>query len=210
MVTLVTSALSSPLAIQNTWEKEFGATFAPEWWQATLDRVNSTSLCASLTLIQFKILHRAHLTKVRLNKLFDTSEMCDRCHLAPADHTHTFYSCSRLAPFWSSVYDTLSRVLGRMVAPSPFISIFGVPEIFSSFTRKECNIIAFVSLVARRHILLHWKDPKPPSSNSWLKDLMSFLCLEKIKYSLRGSSDRFDKTWDPLLSYFNSLSSLGD
>lgn len=94
------------------------------------------------------------------------------------------------------------------MVPSPSISIFGVPEEFSSFTNKENNVIAFASLVARRRILLQWKDQKPPSSQSWLKDLMSFLYLEKIKYSIRGCSDKFSKTWDPILSFVNSIPSL--
>ena len=207
---LILSALSSPLATRNTWEEELGVTFSDEWWQGALDRVNSTSSCARLTLIQFKVLHRSHLTKVRLSKLFDTSEMCDRCSLSPANHTHMFFSCPKLGPFWSSFYDTLSKALDRPVVPGPSISIFGVPEDFSSFTKKESSIIAFASLIARRRILLQWKDQKPPSSQSWLKDLMSFLYLEKIKYSIRGCSDKFNKIWDPIISFVNSIPSLGD
>lgn len=124
--------------------------------------------------------------------------------------THTFFSCPRLGSFWSSFYDTLSKALNKPVVPSPLTSIFGVPEEFTCFTTKESNIIVFASLVARRHILLHWKDQKPPSPNSWLKDLMSFLYLQKIKYSIRGCSDNFNKTWDPILSFVNSIPSLED
>ena len=193
-----------------TNKTELGVTLTDDWWQEALDRVNSTSSCARLTLIQLKVLHRSHLTKVRLSKLFDTSEVCDRCSLSPADHTHMFFSCPNLGPFWSSFYDTLSTALKRPVIPSPLVSIFGVPEESSIFTAKENNVIAFASLVARRRILLHWKDRKPPPSNSWLKDLMSFLYLEKIKYTIRGCADKFDKTWEPILSFVNSTASLDD
>ena len=34
---------------------------------------------------------------------------------------------------------------------------------------------------------------------------MSFLKLEKIKFSLRGSSGKFYTTWQPLLSYFDNV-----
>lgn len=60
------SLLSSPLAARNTWEMELGTAFSAEWWQKALGRVNSTASCASLTLIQFKVLHRTHLPKLSL------------------------------------------------------------------------------------------------------------------------------------------------
>lgn len=68
-----------------------------------------------------------------------------------------------------------------------------VPENFTHFSVRERNVISFASLMARRRILLQWKDHNPPSENSWLKDPMSFLHVEKIKCSTRGCSDNFKK-----------------
>ncbi|KAF3842854.1 hypothetical protein F7725_001703 [Dissostichus mawsoni] len=45
---------------------------------------------------------------------------------------------------------------------------------------------------ARRRILLEWKSSIPPKASLWLKDLMMYLNLEKIKYNLRGSSKLFE------------------
>lgn len=95
---LIISSSSSPLVTRNVWEKELGTTLSAEWWQGALDRVSTTSSCASLTVIQFKVLHGTHLTKVRL-KLFNTGDMCDRCSLSLANHSHTFFSCPKLVLF---------------------------------------------------------------------------------------------------------------
>jgi len=70
------------------------------------------------------------------------------------------------------------------------------------------DVVAFASLVARRRILLHWKSPNAPAATSWLSDLMSFLSLEKIKYSLRGSAANFYERWQPLVTCVNTLTSL--
>lgn len=210
VVKLIMSSLSSPLATRNSWERELGCSLSDEWWERALDRVNSTSSCADLTLIQFKVLHRIHYSKAKLKKLFNTSDSCDRCSLVPASHTHMFFSCPKLNSFWSSFYNTLSKALNKPVLRSPLTSIFGVPEEFTRLTNRENNVIAFTSLVARRRILLQWKDKNPPSPNSWLKDLMSFLRLEKIKYSIRGCADKFYKTWNPFLSLIDSIPSLDD
>ena len=53
-----------------------------------------------------------------------------------------------------------------------------------------------------------WKSPKPPSYSIWLKGLVFFLKLEKVKYTLRGSVDSFYKKWQCLIDYFNNLQTL--
>ena len=54
--------------------------------------------------------------------------------------------------------------------------------------RETKDSIAFASILARRRIVLEWKYSIPPKASLWLKDLMMYLNLEKIKYNLRGSS----------------------
>ncbi len=105
---------------------------------------------------------------------------------------------------------SLLKACNRPVVPGSLASTFGVPESFTHLILKENTIIAFASPVACRNILVHWKNQKSPPPNSWLKDLMFFLYLEKIKYSIRGCSENFNKTWGPMLSYVNSISSLED
>ena len=56
---------------------------------------------------------------------------------------------------------------------------------------KKANIVAFTSLIARLWILLGWKSQAPPSVGLWLKDIMGFLKLEKIEFSVRGSTAKF-------------------
>lgn len=206
---LSSSSVSSLMGVRGHWEQELGLDMTDEWWDKALVRVNLTSSCARLSLIQFKVLHRVHFTKARLSRLFPgTSDSCDRCSLSPADHTHMFFSCAKLAGFWSSFFDVLSKALNISLQPCPLIAIFGVPSIPSSLTKKESDVVAFASLVARRRILLQWKSPNPPSNTSWLSDLMSFLSLEKIKYSLRGSTSNFYNRWQPIISFVDTLTSL--
>lgn len=49
------------------------------------------------------------------------------------------------------------------------------------------DMIAFSTLVARRLILLKWKD-RAPTFSHWIRDLMYHLALEKIQYSTKGCS----------------------
>ncbi len=69
------------------------------------------------------------------------------------------------------------------------MTVFGVPEqgtVMSNNCQDACRC-----LLALRRILLDGKSSKPPSVSLWLSDVVMFLKLEKMKYSLRGSNKRF-------------------
>lgn len=157
------SCLGSLAGVRGNWERELGSTVSDEWWDKALTRVNSTSSCARLNLIQFKVFHRMHFAKAKFSRLFlGMSDVCDKCGQAPADHTHTFFLCPKLTEFWSCSFETLGKALNITLDCGQLIAIFGVPPIPTSLTRSYLDVVAFASLIARRRILLQWKSPSPP------------------------------------------------
>ena len=204
--TLISSlTVSNTQRVRNKWERELNIELTDDLWANSLHRVNSTTSCARLSLIQLKVVHRAHLSKARIAEMYpDADSKCDRCAQPQAHLTHMFWSCPQLQRFWSLVFDTLSNVLGVTVQPCPLLAIFGTSPnpLWDNNQKKE--LIAFATLLARRRILLSWKSPKPPSHSIWLNDVMYFLSLEKIKISLRGTTEGFYKTWRPFIEYFNN------
>lgn len=194
---------------RNKWETELNESFPDEWWDGAIDRINTSTSCARLGLIQFKIFHRLHFCKSKLAAIYpDVEDKCDRCALSPANLTHMFWSCPRLEFFWTTIFEMLSEAFSVRLEPSPQIAIFGVPQNFRLLTTKDSNIVAFTTLLARRRILLGWKSPTPPSIAMWLTDIMHFLKLEKIKFTLRGSTKKFLLYWQPFITYFESLATL--
>ena len=87
--------------------------------------------------------------------------------------------------------------------------ISSVVEGFTPETRsirgKAYAVIAFTSLLARRLILLAWKQASTPSFTRWIRETMYFLKLEKIKFTLRGSVQKFREIWTPFLDFYESL-----
>ena len=192
--------------IRADWVEELGINISDATWDGALYRVNGSTSCARLGLIQFKVLHRIHYSRVRLSKMYsNVSETCDRCQVAKADLAHMFWSCDKLYYFWTTIFQTLSEAFSRDIQPSAEMAIFGVPGEGISLQNKIKNVLAFSTLLARRRILLEWKSSHPPKASSWMKDLILFLKLEKIKYCIRGSTQKFHDTWAPLLSYFEKL-----
>lgn len=150
-----------------------------------------------------------HYSKARLAKIFENvDENCSRCHSAPGTLTHMFWSCPSLNSFWSGVYKTISEAIGIECQPDMYTSIFGTMPLDDRGISRFKDIIAFSTLIARRQILLHWKSSCPPKLSVWLTDLMLYLKLEKIKYTLRGSKDRFYGIWNPFITYFEKLKTL--
>ena len=188
------------------WESELQLSFSESFWEGAIGAVNSSSSCARLSLIQFKVFHRLHFVD-KLSKIYPDKfdDKCNRCSQTPCNLTHMFWACPRLSEFWLQFFKTISDILDINLTPTPHIAIFGKPPDNLRTTGIQNNVIAFASLIARKRILLLWKSAQPPLIKVWLHDILGLLKLEKIKFSLRGSSDRFFTHWRPLLKYLDKL-----
>lgn len=84
-------------------------------------------------------------------------------------------------------------MFGIQFDPNPVCALFGlIPvEYKHILPNKAYIVIAFSTLLARRLIQLKWKQQAPPSFTKWIKDMLYFLKLEQIKYTLKGSSQTF-------------------
>ena len=197
---------SSLSIIKGHWERDFGTGISEEVWSRILKNVHSSSICARHGLIQFKIVHRLHMSKLKLSRIFpEISPNCNRCKQAPADLYHSFWSCPSLAAFWSSIFELYSELAGRVIEPCNFLGLFGVPSEDFHLPKAQLNCIAYSSLIARRLILLNWKNDRPPSFGRWICDVMYCLKVEKIRYTLRGSSGKFNLVWQPFISHVERL-----
>lgn len=201
----------STIKIKNAWESELGLQLTEELWEDAVNRIRTSSSCARLSLIQFKVLHRVHFSKSRLSEIYpEVEDRCDKCKSSPCHLSHMFFFCPDLYNFWSSYFAIISKVLKVNLVPTPLIAIFGISDSSVVLNLVQRDILAFSSLIARRTLLLHWKSDKYPSISLWLKDMMFFLKLEKIKYTIRGCTEKFYQKWQYFISYFTVLKVLPD
>lgn len=112
-----------------------------------------------------------------------------------------FWACSKLKDFWSLIFETISECMGIPISPCPFLAIFGAFRDHLKLSKTQSDCIAFATFIARRLILLKWKDPHPPTFTHWIENVLYFLKLEKIKHSLRGSTKRVFELWNPFINY---------
>ncbi len=64
-----------------SWEAELGSKLTDEFWDVAGKRIYLSTSCAHLGLIQFKVLHRTHLSKTRLAEIYmNVYNRCDTLH----------------------------------------------------------------------------------------------------------------------------------
>ena len=134
----------------------------------------------------------------------DADPLCDRCRVSPATLAHMFWSCPKLSQFWTSIFQTLSDSFGHVLDPDPALAIFGTARENSPLRGSNLTVVRFTTLLARRLILLNWKNTNPPSFLMWRRDVVHHLSLEKLRFTLRGSETRFYSTWQALIDQITS------
>lgn len=190
--------------LKERWGEDLSMELSEETWQRAIKRVHTSSICVRHGLVQFKILNHLHLCGVRLTQIYPGSDPnCIRCLQAPATLGHMFRTCSKLHTFWSEIFNTLSYICKKRIEPDPVIAVFGVTPSNSGLS-KHSDFIAFSTLLACRLILFGWKSTTPPSHSLWVREVMAFLKLEKIRCIIQGSVKRFKKIWCDFLEYFTS------
>lgn len=127
---------------------------------------------------------------------------CDRCRQAPATLYHTFWLCPELIPFWSSIFKSISDIFLLKLEPSPLVALFGLNLTNVSLSSLQSNALAFCLIIAKRIILLNWKNPSPPNYFHWMYDLLQFIQIEKIRYTIKDKAEDFYSIWQPFLLYF--------
>ncbi len=192
--------------LKRKWESELGVELTDEWWSSALHRINHSSSCARLSLIQLKLVHRTYFCNARLAEIYqNVSPMCPRCFTGLATLFHMFWSCPKISGFWSAIFNTISDWVHFRIEGCPLLAMFGVPRAPLPCNAHLSDMIVFLLLLARRRILIERKSSTPPRHSVWLSDTMSFIQLEKIKFTLKGSTDLFFKRWQPFLTYFENL-----
>ena len=77
-----------------TWEEELGMQIREGSWEQAIERIWTTTSCARLGLIQFKVLYKVRFSKSRLSKLYpEVEDKCDKCHGSPCHLSHMFLLC---------------------------------------------------------------------------------------------------------------------
>ena len=184
---------------RDAWREELGIELSESMWTKCLSGIHSCSVNSRHQLIQFKIVHRLHYSKVRLHRIYPSvSPVCDRCNVSEGTLSHAFWSCSSLTNFWSKIFDWYSKAYKSPLQPEPGLVIFGCTQTMRTVPAAMRQPLELGLIVAKRLILKEWKSPHPPSFQLWVTDMLSLIQMEKL---CTGSTKTFTSLWNPFLVY---------
>lgn len=186
--------------------KRLGIETDPDLWRDLCRDGVTGTLNARYRLIQFNFLHQTYLTPPKLhgfNSKF--SPLCFRCGLVEGTFLHSTWECNKVQDFWQTVCDTISQIHGIVFPMDPEICLFGN---FMNSNLPHSNSIKLSEIlltIAKKCIAVKWKSDVPVPIRMWFSEVNSCIPLEKITYSLRNKTDRFNRIWQPFISYMENL-----
>ena len=199
---LVLSSTPDSTRYREAWARETNMEITDEVWKESLRRISRCSINSRYRLIQFKVLHRLHYSRVKLHKIFGTvSPLCERCKVEEGSLAHMFVFCPVLQCFWNSVFNWLSRALNIQLNFDPITVICGYSTSLDPLPYRLQQVVMAGMVVAKKLILLEWKMPNAPSFKRWLSEMLIFASVEHLRSLGQGAQD-LNKTWKPLLDYF--------
>lgn len=69
-------------------------------------------------LIQFKVIHRLHYSKLNHHKTYPTiSPLCNKCKMLEGTLLYSLWSSSKIQPFWKCIFKFLSEVYSVDLEP---------------------------------------------------------------------------------------------
>ncbi len=186
--------------LKDAWERDLGKDIWASTWEEGLRRIHSCSINVRLQLAQFKVMHRLHYTKAKLNRLYPSiSPLCDRCKSADGTYGHIFWSCPEVSEFWKGVFRLYSHTFENEINVDADLAIFGCSDQALTWPQNQQLSLVFGMVLAKRMILMEWKSTLPPSFFKWLAEMVSALKLERLRFSRAGRLKMFDKIWGPFL-----------
>ena len=89
-----------------------GVEIPDDIWEEALEYIHSCSNNTRHCLIQLKIIHRLHYSKVKIHSIFpNASSTCDKCRSSNATLLHSFFACPKVSTYWSEIFNALSKIL---------------------------------------------------------------------------------------------------
>lgn len=132
----------------------------------------------------------------------DNAPNCPRCRMEEGSFLHMFWQCHLLKSFWHSVHSFTKSVLKIEFNLNPCLYLLNdMPDL--RIDSKKCRILLIITYLAKKCILLLWKNESPPSFQLFLDQLSQLLPLEKRTLEKNNRGHIFQELWSPLFSYLS-------
>ena len=145
-----------------------------------------------------------HITQCKLFKMgFSHTDICTQCTQNTSDtYFHAVWLCTPVYQFWLTVTQKLSNILDCRIPQSPNLCLIGdISSTAISNTQVQPTLAALS--IAKKTILVNWKDKKALNITHWLNLLTEHISFEKISATRKKQLVSFTKKWSPFIRSLN-------
>lgn len=190
-MSLLYKVLSGTLNTRSDWERELLVAISEEEWDDIWKYAKSILVCNRAKAIQFKIVHRLHISPNRRHTFNNAlSPLCLRCKTQIGTLTHCLWSCNQLQIYWAKIVSEKCILFDKELAMDPVFLILGLPD-QSLILSNEKRLYNLLTFAARKNILLRCISDKTQTISGWHKILMELIPLEYLTCLVNGRPDQF-------------------
>lgn len=201
---LISNSDSSITLPTMKWENDLTLSPDPDLWTQICKNIFSMTTNTNLQLIQYKTIHRTHITEGKMFKmgLADT-DTCSQCTLdSTDDYFHATWTCQPVHSLWISVTEKLSTILGCRIPLSPSLCLLGdITQV--TLPTKYRNPLLISLTIAKKVIVQNWKSKKSCHITHWINLLTEYISIEKITAYKKNNISVFNETWNTFLPLLN-------
>lgn len=161
--------------LKESWEDEIGTTISENTWCKCLYNIHTCSINARHQLIQYKVVHRPHYSRVKLHSFFpSTPPICVKCKQTDGTLAHILSFCSKLGSgVGYSIF--ILRFMDRISPPDPETGVLGWSHQLMALNHWKAQAVQFGMVIAKRSILKFWNKDIDPTFEIWLTELLHTL-----------------------------------
>ena len=185
----------STLYIKEKWEKELKINITVEEWQSMCEAQHTTTNSRIWREFGWKNLTRFFITPKLKSKQTGSQHSCWRlCGEREANHTHIFWGCQKLNPFWENVHNIIKNILGYEIPKECGVMYLG--NLNQYVLVKDRYLIKILLVTCKKTITRRWYKTEPPAVNEWLEIIREVHNMERMTYRLRMKENVFVTKWE--------------
>ncbi|TKS65943.1 PiggyBac transposable element-derived protein 4 [Collichthys lucidus] len=190
----------STVYVKNKWEKELAVDISDEMWYDMWVIHQTTTQSGGWREFSWKNQIRYFITPRIKSKQLKAPQPCWRqCDQIDPDHTHVFWSCSKIQPFWEAVHSVICVVLGYGIPSSGLVLYLG--HMGGVVCPRDQYLVKIFLVAGKKAITRNWLKTDIPDYEQWSTIVDNIQDMEYLSFKLKIQEDLFQKRWEKWLLY---------
>lgn len=198
---LTTDMSDNTLHIKGQWELELNTIIENDEWEDICSKCHRGVGSQLWKEFDWKVKVRFFRTPLQVS-IFNIGGInkCWRNCGMVGDHTHIFWDCPKIQPYWRDIKTELEKILHMDIPFDPvFILLEKTTE--QNFSKDLCYILHVLLMIARKMITMHWMQPEPPTVAQWRLRCNQVQLMENMTAILQLKLPLFLRRWTPVILY---------